>query len=144
MRCLRSVTSSRLRDCLPDYAGWWLVRTHRTRGAGGCDVSSPEAGCRAATSASVTSNWLRIRTSPPVRSSGTSASEAKVLADDGDTVAIRYLYLRPRNLDRRNGFMRTPSVSVGEISVARGDLVVENMGEGEPNRWMMQNSFPSN
>ena len=60
--------------------------------------------------------------------------EAQVLADHGDTVAIKYLYLRPRALDRRNGFMRTPSVSVGEISVARGDLVVENMGEGEPNR----------
>ena len=55
-------------------------------------------------------------------------SEAKVLADNSETVAIRYLYLRGRALDRRNGFMRTPGVSVGAVSVARGDLLVENMG----------------
>ena len=42
-----------------------------------------------------------------------------MLADHGDTVAMRYLYLRPRNLDRRNGFMRVPTVDTGEISVAR-------------------------
>ena len=128
VRCLRSATSSRLRDCQPDYAGWWSARTHRTRGAGGCDVSSPEAGCRAATSASAISKWSRIRPSSPARSSGTSAARPRCWRDNGDTVAIKYLYLRGRALDRRNGFMRTPSVSVGEVSVARGDLLVENMG----------------
>ncbi len=58
-------------------------------------------------------------------------SKAKVLADHGDTVAIKYLYLRPRNLDRRNGVMRVPTVDTGMISVARADLLVENMDLGE-------------
>ena len=57
-------------------------------------------------------------------------NQAQVLADHGDTVALRYLYLRPRALDRRDGVMRTPTVATGDLSVARGDLVVENMGEG--------------
>ena len=55
-------------------------------------------------------------------------NEAEVLSDDGDTVRLRYLHLRPRNLDRLIGrAWRQPTVRVGEIDVDRGDLVAQQL-----------------
>ena len=53
--------------------------------------------------------------------------EAMVVSDDGDTIRLRYQQLRPRNLDRHDGISRVPTVRIGEIDVARGELVAENL-----------------
>ena len=52
---------------------------------------------------------------------------AEVLADNCDTIRLRYQYLRPRNLDRHDGIGRVRSVAIGQIDVARGELVAENL-----------------
>ena len=48
--------------------------------------------------------------------------EAEVVRDDSPTVRLKYVALRPRNLDRHNGFMRTPTVAIGAADVGRADL----------------------
>ena len=54
-------------------------------------------------------------------------NEAEVLRDDGDTVRLRYLHLRPRNLDRLIGrSWRERTVRVGEVDIDKGDLVAQN------------------
>ena len=55
-------------------------------------------------------------------------NEAEVLRDDGDTVRLRYLHLRPRNLDRLIGrSWRQRTVRVGETDIDRGDLVAQQL-----------------
>jgi hypothetical protein len=57
-----------------------------------------------------------------------SGREAKVVRDEGGaTVGLRYLALRGRSLDRRDGFYRTPTVAIGEADVERGELVAEQL-----------------
>ena len=55
-------------------------------------------------------------------------NDAEVLTDNGDTIRLRYLHLRPRSLDRMSGrFWRTPTVAIGEADVERGELVAEQL-----------------
>ena len=55
-------------------------------------------------------------------------NEAMVVSDDGDHIRLRYLHLRPRNLDRLIGrAWRQPTVRVGETDIDRGDLVAQNL-----------------
>ena len=55
-------------------------------------------------------------------------NDAEVLRDDGDTVRLRYLHLRPRSLDRLLGrYWREPTVRIGETDIDRGDLVAQQL-----------------
>ena len=55
-------------------------------------------------------------------------NDAKVVADHGDTVRLRYLHLRPRSLDRVIGrAWREPTVRIGETDIDRGELVAQQL-----------------
>ena len=55
-------------------------------------------------------------------------NNAQVVRDDGNTVRLRYLHLRPRSLDRELGrYWREPTVRVGLADVDRGDLVAQQL-----------------